>query len=94
MGLIEDHEGIGQGAAPHVGQGSHLDHPFLQQARGAFGPQEGVEGVVEGAQVGIHLLLQITRQKAQPLARFHRRPGQHQPFHLAFGEHAHRQHGG
>ena len=94
MGLIEDHKGIGQGATAHVGQGRHFDHPLLEQGSGAFGPQQGVEGVVEGAQVGIHLLLEVSREEPQPFAGLHRWSGEHQALHLALGQHAHGQHRG
>ena len=94
LGLIEDHKGIGQGATAHVGQGRHFDNPLLEQGSGAFGPQQGVEGVVEGAQVGIHLLLEVSREEPQPFAGLHRWSGEHQALHLALGQHAHGQHRG
>ena len=46
-----------------------------------------MEGVVEGTQVGIHLLLQIPGQKAEALAGFHRRSGEDQPLDLALLQH-------
>ena len=93
LGLIEDHEGIGQGAAAHVGQRRHLDHVLLDQGGGALLAQQGVQGVVEGAQVGVHLLLQVAWQEAEPLACLHGGAREDQPLHLALLQHAHGLHG-
>ena len=50
-----------------------------------------MQGVVEGAQVGVHLLLQVAGQEAEALAGLHGRAGEDQPLHLALLEHAHGQ---
>ena len=53
-----------------------------------------MQGVVERPQVGVHLLLQIPRQKTESFPRLHRRAGQNQSLHLAFREHPNRQNRG
>ena len=47
------------------------------------GSEQVVEGVVEGAQVGIDLGHEVAGQEAQPLAGLHRRPGEDDPVDLA-----------
>ena len=92
LGLIEDHKRLSQGAAAHVGQRRHFDDVFLDQGRCALRAQQAVQRVIERPQIGVHLLLQVTGQKAQALTGFHRRSGEDDPLHLALLQAAHRLH--
>ena len=57
LSLVQDDEGVVQGAAPHIGQRGHLDVPPLQVLVIGLRPQHVEEGVVEGTQIGVHLAL-------------------------------------
>ena len=74
--LIEDDEGIVQGTAAHVGQRSDFDVAALQVTVVGFGAEHIKEGIIEGAQIGVDLILQVTGQEAQLFARFNGRTGQ------------------
>ena len=71
LSLVQNDEGVVQGAAPHVGQGGHLDAAPLQVFVIGLRPQHVEEGVVQGPQIGVHLALQIAGQEAQPLPCLH-----------------------
>ena len=77
LGLVQDHEGVVQGAAPHESQGGHLNDAPLHQARGLLEIHHVVEGVVQRPEIGVDLLRQVAGQEAQLLPGLHRRPGQH-----------------
>ena len=83
LGLVQDDERVVEGPAPHVGEGSHLDGAPLQVVGQPFAVHHVVEGIEQGAQVGIDLLHQSPGQKAQLLARLHRRPGENDAGHVA-----------
>src|SRR5680860_895589 len=54
--LVEDHEGVVEGAAAHEGERRHLDHTALEVAVDPVGVEHVVEGVEERPQVGVCLL--------------------------------------
>ena len=67
--FVEDDERIVQGAAPHEREGRDLDHPALDQLLRLFQVHHVVERVVERAQIGVDLRLQVAGQKAEAFAR-------------------------
>ena len=77
--LVEDDERVGQRAAAHVGQRRDLDRPGLERALHPVVRHHVLERVVQRAQVGIDLGLQVARQEAERLARLDRRPRQDDP---------------
>ena len=54
-----------QRPSAHVGQRSHFDQSLFQIALKTLGSHDLIQGVVEGAQVGIDLALEISREKSQ-----------------------------
>ena len=76
LGLVEDDEGVVQGAAAHEGQRRDLDYPRLQVVLETLRVDHVEKGIVERPQVGVHLGLQVAGQKAEPLPGLHRRPGE------------------
>jgi len=89
--FVEDHKGIVECAASHEGDRRNFDGAPFQVAIYLFDVQHLVEGIVEGTQVGVHLLLQAARQEAQALAGLHGRSSQDDPVDLASqqGSHGH-----
>ena len=85
--LVEDDEGVRQRAAAHERQRRHLDFPRAHPPHHLFGRHHIMQRVVEGAQIGVDLLLQVAGQEAEPLARLHRRARQHDAVHRAGLQH-------
>ena len=67
LGLVEDHEGVIQGAAAHERQRRDLDDAALEVVVDAVGIEHVVEGVEERPQVGIDLGLDVAGQEPEPL---------------------------
>ncbi len=86
MGFIENDIGIRERAPTHECQGRDLDLAAGDARRHLLARKR----VVERTQIGIDLLLQIARQKAQALARLDRRPRQDDPVDLAADQHLYR----
>ena len=84
--LVEDHEGVVEGAAAHEGERRHLDHAALEVAVDPVGVEHVVERVEERPQVGVDLGLDVAGQEAEPLAGLDRRAGEDDPLHLALGQ--------
>ena len=82
MRLIQNHEGLVQGAPAHKGQGRDFNLPALKSLVHAVMPHQIVERVVQRTQIGIDFLHQIARQKTQALARLHQGARQHNALHL------------
>src|SRR5687767_8302576 len=78
--FVEDDEGVAQRTATHVGQRRDLDHAHLQCALHPLSGHHVFERVIEGAQVWIDLRLHVSREEAEALACFDRRPGEDDPF--------------
>ena len=76
LGFIQDDKGIVQRAAAHIGQRGHLNGLLFYQLLEGFRPQQVKQAVIQRAQIGVHLILQIAGQKAQLLPRFHGGAGQ------------------
>src|SRR6476661_8094205 len=74
--LVEDDEGIIEGATAHVGQRGDLDSPGGHQLGDRLRVEHVVQSVVQRAQVRIDLLVQGAGQKAQPLPCLDCRPGE------------------
>ena len=91
LGFIQNDESIVQRSAAHIGQRGNLNGLLFQQPLKSLRPKHIIQAIVQRPQVRVHLVLQITGQKAQLFARFHRRAGQNDPLHvLAFeGFHGH-----
>jgi hypothetical protein len=75
--LVEDHEGVVQGAAAHEGERRHLDHAALHQPHRLLEVHHVAERVVERPQIGIHLLGHRAGEIAELLARLDGRTRQH-----------------
>ena len=90
LALVENDEGIVQGAPAHVGQRRDLDHLALDQLGDLLEADHLVQGVIQRAQVGIDLLGKITGQETELLAGFHRRAHQQDASHLLLVERLHR----
>ena len=71
--LVEDDEAVVERAAAHVRQRRDLDVTALKILRVGVRAEHLEERVVQRAQVGVDLVLQVAGQKAQPLARLNRR---------------------
>ena len=76
LGLVEDDEAVVQRAAAHVGQGRDLDVAALEIFVVGLRAEHVEQGVVERAQVGVDLVLQIAGQKAQAFPRLDGGAGQ------------------
>ena len=70
LGFVHDDEGVGEGAAAHEGEGGDLDDVALEELVDLFLVEEVVEGVVEGAEVGVDLFLERAGKEAEALAGF------------------------
>jgi hypothetical protein len=78
---------------PRINASGATSMMFFSSILSTFsGSQQIVERVIKRPQIRIDLLLQAARQKAQPLARLHRRPHQDNPAHL-LGIHRRHRHG-
>ena len=66
--LVEDDEGVVQGAPAHEGQGRYLDDALLDEGVSALHVGHVKEGVVERPHVGVELLLERAGEKPEGLA--------------------------
>jgi len=76
LGFVEDDEAVIEGAAAHEGQRRDLDGRSFEELLYFFSFQHVVEGVVQRAEVGIHLFLQGAGEKSEALAGFDGRASQ------------------
>ena len=81
LGLVEDDEGVVQGAAAHERERGDLDDAALPEALRLLQVHQVVERVVERAEVGVHLLDEVAGEEAQFLAGLDRRAGEDDPAH-------------
>ncbi len=79
--FVEDHVGVVERAAAHIGERRDLDHVALDQLGHLLEAEHFVQCVVQRAQVGVDLLAEVAGQEAQLLAGFHRRAHQQQALH-------------
>jgi len=63
LSLVLSDEGVAEGASAHEGQGGDLDDVALEEFFDLFGIGRGRKGVVERAQVGVHLFLEGSGRK-------------------------------
>ena len=75
--LIDHHKTFAQGAAAHIGDRRDLDDAVGQHGFEPLGAQPLGQRVVERAQIGRQLFLQVAGQEAQAFAGFHRGARQH-----------------
>ena len=83
LGLIQNDESVVQRAPAHESQRCDFDGLALEGLLNLLKAHQVVQGVVKRSQVGVNFLVQIARQKAKPLARFHSRSRQHNALHGA-----------
>jgi len=80
LGLVQNDAGFVQGASAHVGEGGNLDgavpHEFLQ----LFGGNHVREGIVEGLQIRVQFVFEVSGEEAQALAGFYRGAGEDDAF--------------
>ena len=89
LGLVQDDEGVVEGASAHVRQGRDLDRAGGHELGQSLGVEHVPQGVVEGTQVGVDLVGEGAGQEAEVLPRLDGRAGQHDAAHLAGEEAAH-----
>ena len=90
MRLVQNDEGVVERAPAHKGQWRNFELVALECFLHLVKPHQLIQGVVQRAQVGVHLLHHIARQKTQALAGFHRRARQHDALHIAALQRIHR----
>ena len=90
LGLVEDDEGMGEGAPAHEGERGDLDLAAGQASRHLLGRHHVVERVIERAEIGIDLLLEIAGQEAEPLAGLDGGAREHDAVDTAGLQHRHR----
>ena len=73
MRLVEDDEAVVERAPAHIRQRRDLDVAALEILRVGVRTEHLKERVVQRAQIGVNLVLQVAGQEAQPLARLDRR---------------------
>ena len=81
--FVENDEGVVQGAPAHKGKGGDFKGGAFECFLYLLEAHKLVERVVQGAQVGVDFLHQVTRQKAQSLACFYCGAGEHNALHSA-----------
>ena len=74
--LVQNDKGIVQRAPAHIGKGRDLNDLLFKQFLEGFRPQQIKQPIVQRAQIGVYLVLQVARQKAQLFAGFDRGAGQ------------------
>ena len=82
LGLVQDDEGAVQGPAPHVGQRRDLDDALLHEYLQLAGMDHVMQGIVQGLEVRVQLLLHVAGQESQSLAGLHCRACEYQFLHL------------
>ena len=75
--FIENDERLVERATAHERKRGHLNHISLNESRNPIKAHHFIKRVVHRAQVRIHFLSEIARQKSQPLTGFDCRPHQH-----------------
>src|SRR5262249_33806072 len=84
-----------QCSPPHICERRNLDNPPIHVPLYFFRFEHIIQRIVQGAQIGEYLLLEIARKKSQGLPRFNRRSSQDYPFDLLLSErvytHCHRE---
>src|SRR5690625_4703053 len=81
LGLIKNDKCVIERAPAHIGQRRHFNHIALGQPGRLVKAKHFIQRVVQRAQIRVHFLSQITRQKAQPFTSLNRRAHQHNTLH-------------
>ncbi len=89
LGLVQDDEGVVEGASAHVGQGRDFDRAGGHELGQGLGVEHVPQGVVEGTQVGVDLVGEGAGQEAEVLPRLDGRAGQDDAADFAGQEAAH-----
>ena len=89
--LVQDDKGAVEGPAPHEGQGRDLYDPFFKEGLQLLVRDHVLQRIVKRLHVGIELLLEVSRQKAQVLPRLDRRTRQDDAPDLLVLQGAHRE---
>ena len=92
--LVEDDERAFQRAPAHIGQRRDLDDALRQQLLVRLHAENILKRVVQRPQIGVHLLLHVAGQEAQPLPRLDGGPRQDDPRHFPRPECPRRHHHG
>lgn len=87
LGLVKNDKGIIERTAAHKGERSDLNDPAFEHGGYLRLWSHIIKSIVERAQIRVHLVRQIAGEKAEPLARFHRRACQHDTFDTMALEH-------
>ena len=95
MRLVENDKRVGERAAAHIRQRRNLNYAALLHALAGLRAEHVKHRVIQWAQIGIDLLVEVAGQEAELFARLHRRTGQHNALNLLALErgngHRHRQ---
>ena len=75
LGFVHDDEGVVEGAATHEGERGDLDDVGLEELVDFVRVEEIVEGVVEGAEVGVDFFLEASRGGSRGVRRLRLRGG-------------------
>ena len=84
--LVEDDEGVVEGASPHVGEGCDLYDFRLEVLRELPGRNHVGERVVERLEVGVDFFFHVAGEESEVFSRFHRRPAEDDAFYLFVAE--------
>ena len=76
LGFVEDDAGPVQGAAPHIGEGGNLNRAVSDEFLEPAGRDHVLQGVVQGLEIRVQLVLEVSGQEAQALAGLHRGAGE------------------
>ena len=82
LGLVEDDEGVVQGAAAHECQRGYLDGAVLPVGEQFLLRNHVAQGVVERLQVGVELVAQVAGQESKVFASLDGGASQHNAAHL------------
>ena len=84
--FVENDERIVQCTAPHKAERRNLDVAPLDRARSPFHIHHVEQGIVQGAEIGIHFGIHIAGQKADLFARLNSRPRENDAAHFFLHE--------
>ena len=80
--FIQNHKGVVERSPAHVGKGRDLNDVALDELVDPLETEHlRIERVIEGAQVGVDFLREITGKEPELLLRFHRRADQENASH-------------
>jgi len=80
--FIQNDKRIIQRASAHICQRGNLNQTLFHVFHEIFRAHDFIQRIIQGTQIGVYLLLQISGQKAQLFPRFNGRTGQDNAVHL------------